>query len=377
VEVLAERRAAGTLFNLETINLGFIRPHSSQDWTLAYCQAELYAEYMLDQYGPDALAQMLTAYADNLTTPAALERSFHVPVADFEQGYQAFLQKTLADAAPSSAAAPALDFAALVKAQADKPHDADLAGRLALEYLRRKNLPQARELVAPLMKQNPKDQLAAYVMARLKLSIGENDEALALLRGALDREQPQDNLLGLLAGLELKAEKYDAAAELYELGAKREPHNLQWPQLLARVYLLSKNNAKLGPVLARLADADADDAPLRKKLAQLAWDRHDAEATAKWALQAIYIDVQDGDSHRLLALALTAKKDWSRAFEEYDAAVQLLPQDLQLRYTWAEAALAAGQPAQAKLVLDKLLVLEPQFPGAKELAARIAQAAHR
>ena len=39
------------LFNLDTINLGFIRPHSSDDWTMAYCQAELYAEYMLERFG--------------------------------------------------------------------------------------------------------------------------------------------------------------------------------------------------------------------------------------------------------------------------------------------------------------------------------------
>ena len=66
------RRAKDKLFNLDTINLGFIRPHSSDEWTLAYCQAELYAEYMLERFGDDAIAKMLAAYADNLTTPEAL-----------------------------------------------------------------------------------------------------------------------------------------------------------------------------------------------------------------------------------------------------------------------------------------------------------------
>ena len=81
--------AANKLFNLDTINLGFIRPHSSDEWTLAYCQAELYAEYMLERFGDDAIAKMLAAYADNLTTPEALARSFDVPQADFEDGYRA------------------------------------------------------------------------------------------------------------------------------------------------------------------------------------------------------------------------------------------------------------------------------------------------
>src|SRR5207244_41713 len=61
--VLARRAAAGTLFNLDTINLGFVRPVNGDDWPLAYCQAELYAEYMAETYGKDALNRMIAAYA--------------------------------------------------------------------------------------------------------------------------------------------------------------------------------------------------------------------------------------------------------------------------------------------------------------------------
>src|SRR6185436_19512314 len=39
---LAERAREKTLYNLDTITLGFIRPKNSEDWTLAYCQAALY-----------------------------------------------------------------------------------------------------------------------------------------------------------------------------------------------------------------------------------------------------------------------------------------------------------------------------------------------
>ena len=46
-ELLVERFAQGKLFNLDTLNLGFIRPQSGGDWLLAYCQAKMYVEYML------------------------------------------------------------------------------------------------------------------------------------------------------------------------------------------------------------------------------------------------------------------------------------------------------------------------------------------
>ena len=35
------------------------------DWQMAYCQAELYAEYMLEKFGKDALARILKAFRAN------------------------------------------------------------------------------------------------------------------------------------------------------------------------------------------------------------------------------------------------------------------------------------------------------------------------
>ena len=67
--LLARRRKEGQLFNLDTLTLGFIRPQSSDDWTLAYCQAELYVEYLLASYGDEAINKLLAAYADRSTTP--------------------------------------------------------------------------------------------------------------------------------------------------------------------------------------------------------------------------------------------------------------------------------------------------------------------
>ena len=47
------------LLNLDTINLGFIRPKEPEDRQMAYCQAQLYARYMLKRFGSDALIKML------------------------------------------------------------------------------------------------------------------------------------------------------------------------------------------------------------------------------------------------------------------------------------------------------------------------------
>ena len=73
-KMLLERvPARSKLLNLDTINLGFIRPKEPDDRQMAYCQAQLYARYMLKRFGPDALIKMLDAYRRGLTTDRAID----------------------------------------------------------------------------------------------------------------------------------------------------------------------------------------------------------------------------------------------------------------------------------------------------------------
>ena len=144
--LLAERLASDTLLNLENLNLAFVRPKTPQDWQLAYCQSELYVQYMLAHYGDDATAKMLTAYADNLDTAAALRRSFDVSQADFEHGYLEFLKQRVAGR-KSGVQSPTLSAAELAKAAEKQIDNADLDAQTALAYLNDKDFTQARTWV--------------------------------------------------------------------------------------------------------------------------------------------------------------------------------------------------------------------------------------
>ena len=74
------------LLNLDTINLGFIRPNEADDRQLAYCQAQLYARYMLKRFGQDALIKMLMAYRRGLTTDRAIDDCFQSHQGRFREG---------------------------------------------------------------------------------------------------------------------------------------------------------------------------------------------------------------------------------------------------------------------------------------------------
>jgi tetratricopeptide (TPR) repeat protein len=370
-ELLASRVPAGELFDLDTINLGFIRPQSSLDWQMAYCQAELYAEYMLAAYGDDALAKMLTAYADNLSTRDGLRRCFNVEQADFEAGYRTHLEQVVAGLS-KAARPPEMTLAELVRAHEAAPDDSDLAARLAQAWLARKSYPKARELARAVRKAQPSHPLAGYVLARIHLVVGETTEALELLEASLDEAAPNEDVLNLLASLRVKAEDHAEAARLYELGAKNFPQDSRWTKGLARVYLVSGDDARLALALARLAEMDADDATVRKKLAQLALAGRDFAAADRWANQANHIDVQDPDIHRMLAEAAIGMSDPASAVEEYGVAIELKPKDPALRLALAKVCLATDRAGEARQALEALLELDPEHAEARELLGGLA-----
>ncbi len=365
-ELLAQRVPAGKTFNLDTINLGFIRPHSSDDWTMAYCQAELYAEYMLEKHGPDALAKMLTAYADNLNTKYALRRSFGVEQAEFEQGYREHLERIVKGLSVAAPAKP-MKLEDLQKALEADPENPDLLAQVAQAQFKRQKNAEARRLVDAALKAQPKHQLAAYVRAQLHLKAGEEKEAAELMAGALNDEAPQPDLLAALVALRIKANDNAEAARLLELGVKHDPTNSKWAKSLAAVYLKSGETEKLAAVLTRLAAEDSEDLPMRKKLAELALTRMDWPAALRYATEALHIDVMDEDVHRLLAEAQLGSGDPAAAVEEYEVAVEIKPGQLRLRFALAQALVAAKQPDKARAALDDILKRDAKYPGAAQL----------
>ncbi|MBW3597479.1 MAG: tetratricopeptide repeat protein [Planctomycetes bacterium] len=365
-ELLARRRAAGKLFNLDDVNFGFVRPADGDDWTLAYCQAELYAEHMLIEYGEDALAKMLAAYADNLDTREALRRCFHVEQEEFEERYLKFVDRIIAEAGPLGDAAT-LDLAWLQDAVKEDPKDAENLARLAYAYLQRKANPQARRLALAAQQVEPQQQLAAYVLARLQLSIGDARQALELLENAVSEEDPQENALALLAGLKLQAKDYEAAARLYRTGLKKLPGKEKWLKALARVYLTSQDNDKLTGVLGELAEIEYDDVLIRKKLAIESLEKKDYAAAEKWASDALLIDVTDAELHAALAQAAAGQENYPQAIDAYALAVRLEPKQSAWRFALADAQVQTGRKDAARETLEELLKQDPDYPGADVL----------
>ena len=356
------------LLNLDTINLGFIRPNEPEDRSLAYCQSQLYARYMLKRFGDDALIKMLDAYRRGLTTDRAIVACFNVDKADFEAQYLAYLDEVVKTIRTRVDDEKPVKFSQLERMLKEKPDDADLNARMAYEHLARRDYKEARPFADKALKLQPNLPLAAYVKARLLVTIGDDDAALGVLRPALDPAKPNERVIELLASLEMKAGHLEEAERLYELARKDDPFQTKWIANLARVHLRRNNTAKFLDDLAMIADNDADDLDVRKALAEKHLAAGAAEKAEKWASECLFINVYDPECHVLLADALSARQTFAPAIEEYEAALSLKPKKAgQIKVKLAKAQAGLGRRGAAKATLDELLKADPEHPEAKAL----------
>ncbi len=371
-KLLLERVPSRRLLNLDDINLGFIRPKEADDRQMAYCQAQLYAQYMLKRFGSDALIKMLDAYTSGLTTERAVTTCFHVTKADFEAEYLKFLDEVVKTIRTRVSEEKPIAFSALEQMVKDKPNDPDLNAKLAYEHFSRRDYKEARPYADKALELSPKHPLASYVKARLLQSIGDEKGALKLLEPALDPERPNERVVDLLAELVMKEGRLDEAEKLYELARKDDPYHSKWIAGLARVHLRQKNIEKFLVDLAMLADNDADSLEVRNALADRRLKKGDFEQAAKWANECLYIDVNNPTFHVLLADAKSGLKEYKDAESEYRTVLELKikkPNDVKVKL--AAALQAQNKTAEASEFIDQVLKSEPDNAEAKALKGKL------
>ncbi|HWE37448.1 MAG TPA: tetratricopeptide repeat protein [Isosphaeraceae bacterium] len=356
------------LLTLDTINLGFIRPKDPDQRQLAYCQAQLYAQYMVKRFGPTALPKMLAAYRRGLTTDKAIPDCFGVDKADFEAKYAAFLDDVVKTIRARVNDEEPIKFSQLERQVKAKPDDPDLNARMAYEFFARRDYREARPFADKALKLKPKHPLASYVKARLFEHIGDADAALEVLQPALDRDKPDERVLDFLAELEMKAGRLDEAESLYELGRKDDPLSTRWLAGLARVHLRKKQADKFRADLIKIAENEADSLEVRQTLAKSFLDAKNFEQAERWATDCLYIQVYDANIHALLGDALLGQKKYAGAAEELQTALELRvrkPDDVKVRLARAQAGM--GKRDDARATLDAILKRDPDHPAAKAL----------
>jgi tetratricopeptide (TPR) repeat protein len=369
-EILARRTRDKKLFDLDSLTYGFVRPASSEDWSLAYCQAALHVDYLHERFGTKAIAALLTAYSQRKTTAEAMQQALGLPQAEYEQGYNEYVAGYLAKLGLQSSR-EVRSLAELQQAAEQRGATAADLAALARAQLDRQNLPEARRQALAAQNLEAESPLAAYVLARIHLEIGDTEEALRVLEKGLNAEKPQEDLVGLLAAMKLQSEDLAEAERLHELGLKHFPASDRWLKGLARIHLQRQDNDKLAAVLERLAELEPDSRSIRKKLAELSLAGEDFAAAGRWGTGLIHLDVRDAEGHALLAAAARGMKDWPLAVEEYETAVALDGEQPEWKMAWAEVLLAMDKRDEARRVASELKAQAADHPGLEELLEKL------
>lgn len=374
-QLLIERVPKNELMNLDNIDLGFIRPKSALDWHMAYCQSQLYVEFMRDTYGKETIGGLLAAYAEGLDTEAAIQKVCKVDKATFEKGYRAYLD-TLVRKLKGRPTERTLSFVEVRKAHEENPEDLDMTARLAEMYLLRDKA-QARKLAETVLAKKKNHAIASFVKARLLRAAGDDEQALQLLESALDGKNPEPRVLQALGKMYFDAAQFAKAAEIFERAHQAEPHDARWLNELARIYAQTGDKDKHIQVLKDLVPTDADDIAVRKQTARMLSDTGKHDQAERYARQALEIDVLDPEAELLLGAALLGQKRYAEAVEVCTLAVGLFEKEKagdklnDARIKLAAGYLGAGQKDKARNEVEKVLAKDEDHKEARELKVQL------
>ncbi len=311
----ASALARGETIPLAVINDAFTNPRLI---TLAYFQASLVVEHIVELQGEEAIHRMLRAYGEGLDDRGVLARELKVDVAALQATFDGFVQRRYGRAQKALT---------LPESVGELPREAEALATLA----------EAHQGTYPI-------QIAA---GRAALAGGD----LATARRTLER----------------------AVALVPFAGGEAGPRGL-----LAQV--LEKQGDRAGAVTL-LSDAlEHDTAGLEtaRRLATLARETGDRQQLEKAQRRIVEVQPFDGTEHSALARLFLDTGNASGAVLHFGLAMAAGPADpAGARTDLAEALLAAGDRAAAKREILTALEATPRYERAQDLLLAIVDSAPR
>ncbi|MCC5823737.1 MAG: hypothetical protein LAT64_14210 [Phycisphaerales bacterium] len=92
---LASAHASGGLFDLEEINIAFVRPRNPGDRGLAYAQGAWMFEFLIDRWGAEAPRAIMDLSAAGRTGPEAFEEALGMTPGSFLESFHAWAREQL------------------------------------------------------------------------------------------------------------------------------------------------------------------------------------------------------------------------------------------------------------------------------------------
>src|SRR3954466_8803946 len=242
----------GETLKLRDLNSAFQNPKTI---SLAYFQASLLVEHLVNAFGDAGLRKLVRAYAQGIDTDAALKAALDTDLDQLQVGFDQTVERM---------------FGAMRRALAVPDGVDDLL-----------KMPTAA--VRAIADANPRSYPVQMALGRALRKDGQTDEAVQAFERAAALMPPGGGAHQELATIALeKKDRPRAIAELTELIAT-DFNNVEAARQLAAV--LRETNvddpARLAPVYQRIAAIDPFDGDAHAMLGRFALQRNDADAAAR------------------------------------------------------------------------------------------------
>jgi tetratricopeptide (TPR) repeat protein len=299
----------GKVMKLDVLNQGFQDPKMI---SLAYYQASLVVEHIVETYGEPKLHALLRAYGEGLEDETAIKEGLGASLAQLQTSFDARLDK---------------QYAGL-----------------------------RRALKSPEMKEKQS-------VDELKTLAAANPESFAVqMRLALALQEAKDSA-GAIAALERAAQIMPTAS-----GANN-PHTL-----IAKIAIEQKDNARAIRALEAVMRVDHSDVESARKLTELVGPLGDAARAEDAYRRLVAIDPFDREAEAQLGRLALKRKDAVTAVRSFKSVLGSNPPDrAQAHVELAEAHLAAGQYGEAKKQTLAALEIAPSFERAQDLLLKISE----
>ena len=203
IDLLSRATLTDTLFGIEDLTWGFVRPKKPTDRSQAYAQSWMVTEFWVDKHGEEVVERILDACTRGLTERQALAELFDTTPAAFDREFKAWMlakvhswghdpETTKRYAAQIEAGEEAVRqrdwptaIGAFEAAMELRPHDDGPVKRLAGLYLMQDAPAVSADKLMWLARRTTRDSRFAARAARLYLDLGQPAQALEAATFAL------------------------------------------------------------------------------------------------------------------------------------------------------------------------------------------------
>ncbi|MFH1531507.1 MAG: tetratricopeptide repeat protein [Pseudomonadota bacterium] len=188
---------------------------------------------------------------------------------------------------------------------------------------------------------------------------GRDADAESLMQEALAVDEYSSVALNYSADKEIKARNFDAALVFCRKGLLGNPDNLDSYLNMAIVYY-ETDRLELGELVCQSAlKINKEAAPIRNLLGLIYLKQNEVRKAFSEFERAVTADSGYTDARKNLAALVLNYKDYVAAVTQFEEALKLNPDDLQLRLSYSVALRGVGNFDGARTELEGILAKQP------------------